>query len=134
VEWVNEEFDVAMIDGPRPTRGFVYRGLGLHLVSSGYKSRKGRKRIPPMWRLTHLGSGHGVSTLRGELVDVLPVATEIAEAGDWTFDGLDGWKNQFPDARERMAEITGRHGKLIRATTGMGHCPEVAQQIAIARA
>src|SRR4051812_21195230 len=111
-----------MVTGPRQTRGYTYRGLGLHIVSSGYQSKKGRTRVPPMWRLTHLGSGHGITSLRGELDTVLPPATEIAEAGDWSFDGLDGWKNQFPDARERMDEVLSRYPVAGRPTTGSLRC------------
>lgn len=109
--------------------GYVWRGLGIRKVSA--PSPKGRRKA--VWSLTHIGSGHRVGTLHGDAATAFPVATEIALAGDWTFDGLTGWKNQFPDVEERLGEIIARHSKVFTHTgSGQGN-EDVARAIAMAR-
>lgn len=128
--WQPSHFDLAYPTGPYRVAGYVYNGLGLHQAIGA--SPKGKR--PPTWTLTHLGSGHRVASIKGTVADAFPVATEIAEAGDWTFDGLYGWRNQFPDAFERVKEIIARHAKRAKLGARGGACEEVAQQIALARA
>lgn len=128
--WKPETFDVALASGPRAKAGYTYRGLGLWMRDTG--SPKGRK--PPVWSLTHLGSGHCVVELTGKVAVAFPVATEIAEAGDWEFISLVGYKDRFPDVADRLMEIISRHSKV---TKRIGQSPlslerglAIAQQIA----
>lgn len=126
--WQAGTFEIAMPYGPARRSGYVYRGLGLHVVNKG--SPKGKR--PPRWTLTHLGSGHALCWLDGDVATAFTVATEIAEAGDWDFLSLQGWKDRFPDAPDRLREILDRHPKVARRG-GHGAHPnghEVARQIA----
>lgn len=89
-----------------------------------------------MWALTHLGSGHQLCRIKGTVATVFPIASEIAESGDWSFDGLDGWRNQFPDAKEKLEAVAAKHPKLVVFTTGRGRdlmSAEIARQIMMAR-
>jgi hypothetical protein len=125
--WPAGDFLIGMPNGPTSVSGYVYLGLGLHQTYAG--SPKGRNK--PRWALTHLGSGHLVGTLKGDVRTAFPVATEIAELGDWTFEGLTGWKNQFPDIQERVAEVQARHSGVFTKSGGRGASEDVARAIAM---
>ena len=106
--WQPATFKVAFSLGAQEREGLEYRGLGLFKLTDG--SPKGRR--PTTWSLTHLNTGHRVDTLRGDQTTVLRVATEIAEAGDWDFLSLEGWKDRFPDAYERICAIRTANPKI----------------------
>lgn len=131
--WVSEEYEIAMVTGPRRIRGFTYRGLGLACSMGAYRSKKGRKVIPARWTLSHLGTGHSITILIGELASVLPIATEIAEAGEWDFLSIDGWRDRFPDAKGKLDVILARHEGAARRPGGTMRCDEVARAIAANR-
>jgi hypothetical protein len=73
--WRASSFPIARGGGVVVTSGYVYRSLGLHMLSSAR---------PPRWSLARLGSGHRL--ISGVVADAFPIATEIAECGDWDFD------------------------------------------------
>ncbi|WP_068093385.1 hypothetical protein [Novosphingobium rosa] len=126
--WCAETFEVALPSGPTPKAGYVYRSLGLWQEIR--PSPKGRR--PAQWSLTHLGTGHKVCSIRGDVATAFPVATEIAEAGNWDFLSLEGWKDRFPDVYEVVGEILSRHAKIAARNGGPRnpHSHAVAQQIA----
>lgn len=119
--WTPDTFEVAWLGVPEKRSGYTYRGLGLFMVTGS--SPKGRP--PPTWSLTHLGSGCRIALIEGTVGVAFPVATEIAEAGDWEFLSLVGWKDRFPDAPERIKEIVARHSKVARS--GGGWCDPAVQ-------
>lgn len=125
--WVPDKFMIALPWGPEIRKGFTYNGIGVHLVLKG--SPKGRRK--PRWHISHLGTGHAIAYVEVAAEKLQQIVTEIAEAGDWTFDGLDGWKNQFPDAPDKLREISGRYP--VRRLGGAGNLEHVAQSIAAAR-
>ena len=127
--WQPETFEIAREEGPQKVAGYVYRGLGLHAHSR--PSPTGRR--PAGWTLTHLGTGHRLAYLRGDVATVFPVGAEIAEAGDWDFLSMQGWKDRFPDARQRLEEICAAYPKVATVQIGKGAINEVAQQIAANR-
>lgn len=127
MSWEPEIFETAQYYGPSKVAGYTYRGLGLHMVME--PSPKGRR--PARWNLSHLGSGHLVGVLTGDVATAFPVAGEVAEAGDWEFLSLDGWKDRFPDAAEKVREIAARHPKVFSVKFGGGsRSHQVACQIA----
>ena len=129
--WQPATFHVALPEGARKRAGFTYRGLGLHIAKTA--SPKGRR--PTKWTVTHLGSGHAVVAINAPFERACAIAAEIAEAGDWSFDGLQGWKNQFPDAKERTREIVAAHDPAAAYFQGAGGSSEdVARAVADARA
>ena len=126
--WTREAFLIANPDGPAAKRqGWTYRGLGLWMMIPG--SLKGRRK--PLWSITHLGSGHLVVAIEAAKETAIAIATELAEAGDWSFEGLEGWKNQFPEAHQVVLALMTRY-KCARRT-GTATCEAAAQQIAAAR-
>lgn len=127
--WQPATFLIADFDGPSSRAGYVYRGLALHIVVKG--SPKGRR--PPTWALTHLGSGHRIGLIDGRVGDAFPIATDIAECGDWTFDGLNGWKNLEPELPQKLVNIAEGHKKRCRLTAGAGGSAEIARSIAMSR-
>lgn len=128
--WRREKFEIARAEGPQDVRGYTYRALGIHMHSKA--SPKGRR--PANWTLTHLGTGHRLAYLSGDLSIVSPVATEIAEAGDWDFLSMQGWKDKFPNARQRLEEICAAHPTVATILTNRtGALDHVAQQIAANR-
>ena len=99
--WKPEKITIALFDKAQRRDGFEYLGLGLHQLIGAWPEMNWK----PTWGLYHLGSGHVIVSIKAEDAEVFSIATEIAEAGDWTFDGPDGWRNQFPDIWEKLALI-----------------------------
>ena len=128
--WKPDSFLLAEISGPRSVPGYIYKGLGLHQVFKA--SPKGRR--PPTWGLTHLGTGLNVCFIQGTVATAFPVATQIAECGDWDFDGPDGWRNHDPDLPAKAMEIINAHGMCKRGGNDSPVTREVARQVAMARA
>lgn len=126
MSWQPEDFLIATAGEPFPVVGYVYRGLGLHKPSPRRKN----------WSLTHLGTGHQIATITGKVADVFPVASEIAECGDWDFDGLKGYVNRDPEIGKRLHEIIARHKNARPAIVTEARKPnhDVARQITERRA
>lgn len=97
-----------------PIAALLYRWLAMRLLWHG--SPKGRR--PPTWTIMHVGSGHLLVNFT--LHDPIPLATEIAECGDWDFTGLDGWKNLDPDLEEKYLAVKARYPK-VKFLRGGGH-------------
>lgn len=95
-KWQPTEFCIATFTGTDTLSGFTYRGLGI--------DKRGQ------WVLSHLNTGLKIARLGTRKADAFAAATEIAEAGDWEFSGLDGIDNQFPDAGAVVHQILQRHG------------------------
>jgi hypothetical protein len=128
-EWPAGKFEIATPYGPQVKSGYVWKGLGLWLLDAG--SPKGRRK--PRWNLTHIGTGHLVGNLVGDVRTAFPVATDVADAGDWTFDGPGGWQNQFPDVKERMSELLARYPTIFSRGGNSGQDHEQARDIAMRR-
>ena len=108
--------------------GFTYRGLGIHLEMEG--SPKGRRK--PRWNLSHLGSGHLVTSINAHRSEAFAIATEIAEAGDWEFDSFAGMGDRFPNARDEVERILASHGRE-RLATNAQPSEDLARSIALSR-
>lgn len=124
--WEPENFLIAEPSGPREVAGYVFRSLGLHLAV------KGRGRRAPEWSLTHLGTGHRLCVIKGKVAVAFPIATEIAECGDWDWDGFLGYRNRDPELPLRFAAIVSGHKECHRRYGR--HHEEIAREIAEARA
>lgn len=103
--WQPAQYPIATVDGVRTVTGYVYRGLGMHVAVAA--SPKGRR--PPRWSLTHLGSGHKLCNIDGDRGVAFPLASEVAQCGNWQFAGLRGYMSRDAALRERVAEIIARH-------------------------
>ena len=128
--WKPAQFQIAMPSGPTTVSGYEHFELGLHLITGRGKKAK--------WILTHLGTGLRLCEIEGSVAVAFQVATEIAEAGDWGFISMEGYKDRFPDAAQKMAEILNRHTNARRAW--VEYDPDekerirpIAQQIAASR-
>lgn len=128
--WKRESFLVAGPGGTSTCIGFTYNGLGIDLRSPG--SPKGRRKS--IWVITHLGSGHRIGRLVGSNATVFEIATELAEAGDWSFEGLTGYQNQFPDAPQRWSELCAKYPDSISTGPLVGNSEDAARAVAMARA
>jgi hypothetical protein len=114
----------------RPIPALVYRGLGLKMVFRA--SPKGRR--PPMWTVYHLGTGHVVCNFNLHEGPALVLATEIAECGNWDFDGLQGWRNVDPDLPDKFRAIRAAHSEAKFLNSSGHQSEEVARAIAETRA
>lgn len=92
-QWLPDTFEVVTEGGGKEwADGNSYRGLGVSVTDD------------IAWRITHLNSGHVVRLVPDlDAVQVFLIATDLAEAADWTFSGLDGWQNVQPDLPDIMA-------------------------------
>lgn len=61
------------------------------------------------------------------------IADQIVGLTDWTFDGLDGWKNTDPDLMQKLGALLELLGRKIRCGGGMQDS-EGARAIAYAKA
>jgi hypothetical protein len=100
--------------------GLVYRELGLH------------QAYDDVWSLTHLNSGHRAFTLYGLLGDIVEAATAIAEAVDWSFKGLEGWKSD-PDFLKKLEAATAKYPETVNRAVGENRSDTVAADIASLR-
>ena len=129
--WTPETFSVAWASGPHTVTVYTYRGLGLHMLYSGSPTG----RMPGRWSLTHLNTGHRLAIIDGNVATAFPIAFDIAEAGDWDFLSLGGYKDKFPDALEQLEKIAAQHPKHLSLTQSKSpnlndRSHAVAQQIA----
>ncbi|MDB5550059.1 MAG: hypothetical protein JWL86_43 [Rhizobium sp.] len=129
MSWKPATFEIATVNGVFPVAGYIYRGLGLHMQLKG--SPKGRRRA--VWHITHLNSGHAVGVVTGTVSEAFPLATGVAEAGDWDFESLWGWKDRFPEASTRIRDILGADRGMAHKTCRAGSLPDLAREIAMAR-
>jgi hypothetical protein len=80
--------------------GYLHKGLAI--AHDGW----GEPRSRTLWTLFHIGSGGAFLQMIGDVATVFPVATEIAECGDWTlFDMPDGWKQTDPELGKKVFDI-----------------------------
>src|ERR1700721_724283 len=114
--WKPDNFLKTQYYGPEAVTGYTYRGLGLHIAIKA--SPKGRR--PPTWSLTHLGSGLRVAMIKGKVIDTFPIASEIAEWGDWDFDGIDGWRNRDPELPKKLVDVCAKY-KCVTIGAGNHH-------------
>lgn len=128
--WKSEDFLIAAPGGPSSRHGFVYRGLGVHKIIGA--SPRGRR--PPLWSVTHLGSGHRVGNIHAHIVRAFDIATMVAECVEWDWNGLDGYRNIEPDLAQKLRDFVNQFGKEFALTSGSGYDKESALEIAMARA
>lgn len=104
--WKDARYPVACAAAVVKVSGYTYKGLGLHIWPRN-KPRK-RKGVepppppPPEWTLTHLGSGLSVAHITGTVSEVFPLASQIADLSDWTFDGPKGFRNMDPELPAKL--------------------------------
>lgn len=71
-------------------------------------------RGPDEWLMVHLATGFGVVALTGvNLLEAMVIATELAEAGDWTFQSLSGWQNQDPQLGSKVQNIVALYAPCV---------------------
>lgn len=121
--WRAASFLIAFQDGPERRAGYAQNGLGL------WVQRQGTRHSKPIWCLSHIGTGHLVARFSGYADYVFPIASDISALGDWTFLGLDGYKNRMPDLKERLQEVLLKHKIRDRMTGSIGQQESVALTI-----
>jgi hypothetical protein len=143
-QWAEDRFEIANLWGVESetaerveiVNGFVYRGLGLYQSSATkarYRRKDGTRRVYETWVITHLNTGHAVRTLFDcPAPRAFMLATDLADMADWTFDGLDGWKNTCPDMPDLLQDWHRRH-ELKGMPAGGGRDESVAQAIGMKR-
>lgn len=99
--WKKGKYLEAYSYGPITVEGHLYKGLALRKVANA-SIKTGSL---PTYCLTHCGTGHRVLRIIARCAMAFKIATEIADAGDWSFTSLDGWKNQFPDAHKKLKAL-----------------------------
>lgn len=137
-QWDQAEYEVAR---PRVSEdsfdvdvvaGWTYRGLGLLRFSgmeAKYVRKDGSRRLWESWSITHLNTGHFVAHLLSISAErALRLATDLADAADWDFDGLNGWQNVEPDLPKIYKAWQQRYG-LVRTAVGYGHDDAAARAI-----
>lgn len=110
MKWKPKKYWIATVGGPVEVGGHTYAGLGLHLKLSMLK----RSPQPPLWVLSHIGSGHRVLFIKAPQEKAIEIATEVAEMSDWAFYGLHGWKNMAPGIKEKILNIETIHKEAYR--------------------
>lgn len=135
--WTPAAFDVAGGFGSIDrVRGWEYRGIGLYLLNqmrARYVRKDGSRKLYQTWSAAHLNTGHAVRMFRDvPFATMLAAATDLAEMADWTFDGLEGWRNVDPELPGKMQEWHARHA-LGALAAGGGQNQDVAIKIGVSR-
>jgi len=103
--WQPDTFLIATVGGVAPQIGWTCRGLGLAQLL---------RRSPPVWIVTHLGTGHTVCQITAHEATAFAIADQIAGLGNWGFDGLTGWRNRDPDMMQRLHAVLKLHPEATR--------------------
>lgn len=127
--WHPGHFLICCFSDVETASGWIYRGLAMRFAFPG--SPKGRR--PPGWVLTHMGSGHAVCTIDAHETEAFAIATEIAECGEWDFDGLRGYINRDPTLREKYGAVAAKYPKQISRVGGPHQNDAAAAAVVMAR-
>jgi hypothetical protein len=100
---------------PKVVEGFVQAGMGIQRMAE----RSPDFPMPSIIALLHLGSGHVVTYLIGSEEEVFAAATEIVRLGDWTFDGIDGWRNVSPTLLSDVEAVVARYPGMMHRPGGV---------------
>lgn len=120
--WRRGDLLIATPSGPQQVSGYSYRGVGLHLDAK------------PLWMISHQATGHALIHIVADRAVRFVIATEIAECTDWTFSGLDGWKNMDPELDAKLGVIGKKYSRYLAVKPGRGGQNEnVARQISQSR-
>jgi hypothetical protein len=135
--WKPDRYEIAApVGGVELVDGLSYRGLGLHLNSATkakYVRKDGTRRVYWSWAVTHLNTGHMVRGFYDvPIADVFAAATDLAMITDWTFDGLQGWRNTDPEVPDKLQAWHKRH-QLGARQGGMGGNDDIAREIGMKR-
>lgn len=128
--WQPGEFFAAISFGiVEHNYGWLWGGVAIQKLWNG--SPKGRR--PPAWSLIHTGSGHRICVIEAPESDAFQIADQVVGIGDWSFEGIDGWRNTDHELMARMGALVGRLGKVIKVYSGSQN-HDAARAIAYARA
>ena len=106
--WEPAEFWIGYVEGPCRVDGYVWSGLGLAHHGWGVPART------TVWSLIHLGSGSRIGTLVGNVATVFPVASEVAQCGDFTlFDMPYGWMQTDPELSAKARAVFDAHPEVF---------------------
>lgn len=104
--WQPEPFLALTAGKPETVVGWTHGGLGLLECGPDIP-------MPSMWALYHLGSGHLVTFLMARDEEALRLSSEVAALCDWSFDGLNGWKNFAPHILDDLEELRARNERAM---------------------
>ena len=132
--WQPGQFLIAGLRGPEKVNGYIYRSLGMWRAPRFVDRRKRYLEHfrQSTWSLTHLGSGHSICHIVAPMQDAFEVATEFADATDWDFDSLGGWRDRDPDLPDKVCTLLDKHARIIYRTKGESS-EAIARQIAEVR-
>ncbi len=108
-KWVSEPLTLVLFGKICRKPGRSYNGLGMIRITDAIPEFQ----VPASEVVFHLGTGHCFCALKGSPSEILEVGTQLAELGDWTFDSLAGWKNQFPEVTEKLLGLQGRYPHIV---------------------
>jgi len=106
--WAQARYEIAA-EKATTVDGFTYRGLGMHQIR-----RHEMFKQAGLWCLAHLNSGHAIVVIAGSVREAFDIATDIAECGEWDFNGLNGWENRDPELTVKLKAILDRHPDRVR--------------------
>ncbi|WP_298697381.1 hypothetical protein [uncultured Brevundimonas sp.] len=127
-KWVSDRLTVVLFGKICRKEGRSYNGLGMIRMIDAIPEFQ----VPVTEMVFHLGTGHGFCALKGSPAEIVEVGTQLAELGDWTFDSLAGWKNQFPDVTEKLLNLRDRYPLVVVPMEG-DEDEDLARKIALAR-
>ena len=126
--WIAGPITVILFGEIIRRQGRSYNGVGLVRMIEPIS----KYQMPATESVFHLGTGHLICHLTGNPGITYSVATQLAELGDWSFDSLGGWKNHFPDVREKLLGLLERYPHVIIPAKGDQSEP-LAREIVISR-
>ncbi len=55
-----------------------------------------------IWCITHLNTGHAIARVEGKQPAALLLADALTGVGDWTFVGVNDWREAQPDLQDKV--------------------------------
>lgn len=135
-EWIETRFPVA-----HPRTGEVVEydgftngvGLGVFLEAAADPPGAGDDWLDDIWCICHLNTGHAVARVEGQRIAAFQIGEELAGIGDWTFTGIEGWKNLQPDLPQKVAETVRAYTKRGAFMTNRDSSQALATAVYTAR-
>jgi hypothetical protein len=81
------------------------------------------------WFMVHISSGHVIFKFFNDQTRAFYLAEKLMKDTDWTFDGVDGWRNRDPELLNKLQTFYSRHFLDIDTQIQQERNPEMAKEV-----
>jgi hypothetical protein len=81
------------------------------------------------WFMVHISSGHAIFKFFNDQTRAFYLAEKLMKDTDWTFDGVDGWRNRDPELLNKLQTFYSLHFLDIDTQIQQERNPEMAKEV-----